>query len=159
MKATIVVLAAALAVCGCSAQAARDPARAVPATSAATSAGVSVMNLDGTDWRFIEVAGRAVPADVTATMRFKDGRISGKAGCNAYGASYSIKPDGSAHFQQGMSTKMACLTPVGAMRVEHGVFAALRETVKVVSHDGGLWMLDAASRPVAKLQHAATPSP
>lgn len=156
MKATIVVLAAALAVCGCSAQAARDPARAVPATSAATSAGVSVMDLDGTDWRFIEVAGRAVPADVTATMRFKDGRISGKAGCNAYGASYSIKPDGSAHFQQGMSTKMACLTPPGAMQVEHGVFAALRTATKAEIRDGRLLLLDSAGKSMAELTKSNT---
>lgn len=151
MKVTIIVLAAALAVCGCSAQAAREPVSTPPGTSAATSAVASVMNLDGTEWRFVEVAGRPVPADVTATMRFKGGRVSGKAGCNAYGASYQIKLDGSAHFQQGMSTKMACLTPPGAMQVEHGVFAALRDAVKVVIDDGELVLIDGAGAPIAKL--------
>lgn len=151
MKSMIMVLAVALAVGGCSAQAARYPAPVVPGTSAPTSAVISVMALDGTEWRFVEVAGRPVPADVTATMRFKGGRVSGKAGCNAYGASYLIKPDGSAHFQQGMSTKMACLTPPGAMQVERSVFAALRTATKVVINHGELVLLDALGARVAEL--------
>lgn len=155
MKITIVCAAVtALAVCGCSAQAARDPAPAQAtstAMSAATTARVSIADLEGTSWRFVEVAGMPVPAGVTATMQFRAGQASGKAGCNAYNASYRIAADGAAHFRQGISTKMACLTPAGAMRVEHGVFAALRETTKVALDDGQLLMLDAAGKPVAIL--------
>lgn len=154
MKITIVCAAVtALAVCGCSAQAARDPApaQATSTATSATAARVSVAELDGTAWRFVEVAGAPVPAAVTATMQFRAGHASGKAGCNAYNAKYRIDADGATHFQPGISTKMACLTPTGAMRVEHGVFAALRETTKVTLDDGQLLMLDAAGKPVAIL--------
>jgi heat shock protein HslJ len=118
--------------------------------AAAGSASV-LANLDGSHWRFERVAGQPVPAAVTATLRFADGHVSGKAGCNAYNAKYRIEAEGAAHFQPGISTKMACLTPAGAMRVEHGVFAALRETTKVTLDDGQLLMLDAAGKSVAIL--------
>jgi heat shock protein HslJ len=155
MKITIVCAAVlTLAVCGCSAQAARDPAAAQAtstATSTATPARVNVADLGGTAWRFVEVAGAPVPAAVTATMRFRAGHASGRAGCNAYDAAYRIAANGVAHFQPGISTKMACLTPTGAMRVEHGVFAALREATTVAIENGQLLMRDAAGKPLARL--------
>lgn len=140
---------ATIVLCGCRAYAAREPAPTAVANMNAT--------LDGTNWKFVEVAGTAVPADVTATLRLKDGRASGKAGCNAYGASYQIAADGTAHFKQGMSTKMACLQPAGAMQVEHGVFQALQHTVRVERDGANLSLLDAAGKPLAKLARGDTP--
>lgn len=150
MKAMLLgVSVAALFLCGCSAYAARDPA---PVASSNMST-----NLDGTDWRFVEVAGTAVPAGVTATLRLKDGQASGKAGCNAYGASYQIAADGTAHFQQTLSTKMACLQPAGAMQVERGVFAALQHATRVERDGGNLSLLDASGKPLATLVRSDTP--
>lgn len=146
MKASIVLAVVLLTASGCSAQAARDP---IPAPSAATQ--VTLATLNGTAWRFVEVEGAPVPAAVTATLRLKDGRASGKAGCNAYGATYQIAADGTAHFKQGMSTKMMCVQPAGVMQVEHGVFKALGATVKVAIDDGHLLLLNAAGKPVARL--------
>lgn len=149
------LIAAALAVCGCSAHAARDPA-APPAADGSAGASPTVNKLDGTAWRFVEVEGIAVPVAVTATLRFNAGHASGKAGCNAYGATYQIAADGTAHFKRGMSTKMACMQPAGVMQVEHGVFSALGATAKVAIDNGELVLLDAAGKPVAKLARDGT---
>jgi heat shock protein HslJ len=149
------MLMAALAVAGCSAQAARDPAPVpvAPATVPASApSSVDLAGLDGSQWRFVELAGQPVPAGVTATLRLRHDHASGKAGCNAYGARYHVAADGSAEFTQTLSTKMACLQPAGAMQVEQGVFNAFRHTAKVAVADGVLVMLDAAGKPLAKLQ-------
>ena len=158
MRPIPVMLTAAMAVTGCAAQAARDPAP--PASAAASSsmpANANLASLKDSEWRFVELDGVPVPAGVRATLRLHGGRAAGKAGCNAYGARYHIAADGSAEFTQTLSTKMACLQPAGAMRVEQGVFSAFRRTTKVEIVNGELVMLDAAAKPLAKLASAGSP--
>jgi heat shock protein HslJ len=160
MRPIPVMLMAALVVTGCAAQATRDPAPAEATSAAATSSTPSSANLaslDGSEWRFVELDGQPVPAGVNATLRLRNGRAAGKAGCNAYGARYQIAADGGAKFEQTLSTKMACLQPAGVMHVEQGVFNAFRNTTKVAIVNGDLVMLDAAGRPLAKLAPAGSP--
>lgn len=146
---------AALLVCGCSAHAVRDSAASAAPMSA--SPAPTAANLDGTRWRFVKVSGMAVPPKVTATLRFANGRASGKAGCNAYGAAYQVGADGSASFQQTLSTRMACLQPSGVMQIEHGIFAALHATTKVEMRGGELVLLDAQGNALATLARADKP--
>jgi heat shock protein HslJ len=153
------MLMAALVVTGCAAQAARDPVQAQAASAATASSAPSnadLASLDGSEWRFVELNGQPVPADINATLRLHGGRAAGKAGCNAYGARYQIAADGSAKFEQALSTKMACLQPAGAMHVEQGVSNAFRNTAKVAIVNGELVMLDAAGKPLAKLARDET---
>lgn len=156
----VMLMAALMAVTGCAAQAAHDPAPMQAVSAAGPSSAPSstdLASLNGSEWRFVELDGRPVPAGVHATLRLRDGHASGKAGCNAYGARYHIAADGSAEFTQTLSTKMACLQPAGAMRVEQGVFNAFRHTAKVEISGGELVMLDAADKPLAKLMPANSP--
>lgn len=160
MRPIPVMLMVALAVVGCSAQAARDPAPVQAASAAGPSSAPSnadIASINGGQWRFVELDGQPVPAGIRATLRLHDGRASGKAGCNAYGARYQIAADGSAEFTQTLSTKMACLQPAGAMRVEQGVFNAFRHTAKVAIVNGELVMLDATGKPLAKLVQSSSP--
>lgn len=160
MRPIPVMLMAALAVTGCAAQAARDPAPAPAASAAVASSapsGANLAGLDGSEWRFVELEGQPVPAGVNATLRLRNGRAAGKAGCNAYGARYQVAADGAATFTQTLSTKMACLQPAGVMHVEQGVFNAFRQTAKVAIVNGELVMLDAAGNPLAKLAPATSP--
>lgn len=152
-----IVMAVALAMWGCSVHAARDPAPAPAASASAPVAPASagVAGLDGTAWHFVEVAGVAVPAGVTATLRLHNGRASGKAGCNAYGASWQVAPDGGTQFGMLISTKMACLAPAGAMQVERGVLDALRRAARVQRDGDSLVLRDASGKPLAKLQAIA----
>ena len=153
MRAMTVLLATAAMLCGC-AQAARDPATASAAASSQMSA---PSNLDGTDWRFVAVAGHVVPAGVNATLRLRGRHAAGRTGCNAYGASFEIATDGSAKFGQIMSTRMACLAPAGAMQVEHGVLEALQHAARVERQGDALVLLDASGKPLAKLAPLASP--
>lgn len=160
MRPIPVMLMAALAVTSCAAQAARDPAPVQTASAAAPSSAPSntgLASLNDSQWRFVELDAQPVPAGINATLRLRDGRAAGKAGCNAYGARYQIAADGTAEFKQTLSTKMACLQPAGAMRAEQGVFNAFRNTAKVTIVNGELVMLDAADKPLAKLMPANFP--
>lgn len=150
MRPIALILMAALTVTGCAAQAARDPVPP-PAASVASSA-TTQADLDGTEWRFVEVNGTAVPNGVNATLRLHGSRASGRTGCNAYGASFETAADGSAKFSQAMSTKMACLAPASAMQVERGVLDALQHTTRIEWQGDDLVLLDASGKPLAKLQ-------
>lgn len=149
MRRVLLVLVATLALTGCAAQAARDPSP--PPASVAPSRQPASGNLRGTDWRFVKVADTPVPAGVTATLRLQDGRASGKAGCNAYGASWETSADGRTKFGAVMSTKMACISPAGAMQVEHGVLDALQHAARLQRDGESLVLLDASGRPLAEL--------
>ena len=158
MRPIALMLMVSLAVTGCAAQAARDPAPVeVASAPSSASSNMDLPHLDGSEWRFVELAGQPVPAGINATLRLRGGRAAGKAGCNAYGARYQIAADGSAKFEQALSTKMACLQPAGVMHVEQGVFNAFRNTAKVAIVNGELVMLDAAGKPLAKLAPIASP--
>ena len=152
MRAMIGFAVAAAMLCGCAAQGARGPALAsAPAAASSSATGTEMAKLEGTAWRFVEVVGTPVPNGVHATLHLRDGRASGKAGCNAYGASWEMHADGRAKFGAAMSTKMACLTPAGAMRVERGVLDALQHPVHLRRNGGTLVLLDASGKPLAKL--------
>lgn len=156
MRKMVFGLLAVVAVSGCAAQAARDPTP-VPGASASAAQASPPGSLDGSNWRFVEVDGSKVPDGVTATLHLHDGRASGKAGCNAYGASWETSPDGDTRFGPAMSTKMACLTPAGAMQVEKAVFQALQDTARVRRDGGRIVLLDAGGKPLATLAAAPTP--
>lgn len=149
MRTVPMLLMAALAVSGCAAQAARDPAPAAASAMPGTTTAMS--GLDGTEWRFVEVGGMTVPAGVTATLRLRDGRASGRTGCNAYGASWDLSADGGTKFGAVMSTRMACLAPAGAMQVERGVLEALQHAARIYRDGDTLTLLDASGKPLAKL--------
>ena len=162
MKIIAAALAATLLGCACTAQAARDagPASAgaaIPVAqggndAVAGAAATGPSNLAGSHWRFVEVAGQAVPAGVQATLRLAaGGHASGRTGCNAYGATYRVDADGTAHFQRGMATQMACLAPAGVMTVQRGIYAAFAGTTKVAVDAGTLTLLDAGGKPLARL--------
>jgi heat shock protein HslJ len=58
------------------------------------SAALTAAMLDGSDWdlRMIESKGQAqkLPADVSITMAFLDGRLNGRSACNDYSAPYTM---------------------------------------------------------------------
>jgi heat shock protein HslJ len=146
------VLMAVLMVAGCSTQAVHEPASSMTPVASEPVAGTAMAKLDGTEWRFVEVAGDPVPPEVTATLRIRGDRISGRAGCNSFGAKYLAAAHGKGSFSQIISTKMACLAPAGAMDVEHRVFETLPHVSKMDLRDGELVLLDARGKPLARLE-------
>ncbi len=123
------------------------------ATAAPHAAAPTGSQLAGTQWRFVSVQGKSIPDDVHATLRFDDkGRASGRAGCNSYGASFLAGGDGALHFEQMLSTKMACLQPAGAMDTERGVMDALSRTAHARVQKDKMILLDVTGAAVATLR-------
>ena len=90
------------------------------------------LELDGTEWRVVVVAGEPTEADVVATVRFDAGHVGGRGGVNRYRGSYEL--DGHAlTVGPVMSTMMA--GPEPAMRQEARWFRALDQP-STISLDG-----------------------
>jgi heat shock protein HslJ len=82
-------------------------------------------DLSGTAWQLITVNGGAVLDGTNITLTFgEDGRVSGSAGCNGYGASYSVSGT-DISIGMAFSTMMACVTP-GVMEQERAYLDALQ---------------------------------
>lgn len=108
-------LMVALAVTGCAAQAAHDPAPAQATSGAAPPSASSNADLagpDGSEWRFVELDGQPVPAGVNATLRLHGGRASGKAGCNAYGARYQVAADDTPYSRKAFPPRWPACGPL-----------------------------------------------
>lgn len=149
MRQIVFVVLAVLGITGCAARPAHVQTPIAP--ESAPSSAAAPESLRGTDWRFVEVERTRVPDGVVATLHLRDGRASGKAGCNSYGASWDVSAEGGIRFGQTMATKMACMTPAGAMQVERGVFDVLTRAVQVRREGENLILLDASGQPLATL--------
>ncbi len=151
MRPLALMLAMTMVLAGC--------ATAAPPTASSPSASApAAPQLAGTQWRFVAVQGAPVPHGVRATMRFDNGgRVSGNAGCNSFGASFLAEGDGSLHFGQVLSTKMACLQPEGAMETERRVMDALAHTAHARVENGEMTLLDVTGAVLATLQPQTSP--
>lgn len=69
----------------------------------------------------------------------KDGKMGGRGGCNAYGASYEFD-NGRLKVTDIISTKMAC--DEATMIFENAYFDLLRRATRVVEEGGKLTLLD-----------------
>ena len=84
--------------------------------SAATSHTDSTASLTGTYWKLTELNGKPIGEaeegkrrEVYLTLASKENKVSGNAGCNGFGGTYTLQPDGfRLGFSQMMRTQMAC---------------------------------------------------
>ena len=73
--------------------------------------------LDGTSWTLVAYRKTSPIEGTMITAEFKEGIISGTAGCNHYTATYN--PDGDAVTVGAIAvTEMACMEPEGVMEQE-----------------------------------------
>jgi heat shock protein HslJ len=89
----------------------------------------SLATLEGVQWSLVSYADKTgnqaeVLPETRITAQFKDGRISGTGGCNAYSAPYEAK-DGKISVGSGISTMMMC-SPQAVMDQESAYLKALR---------------------------------
>jgi heat shock protein HslJ len=95
--------------------------------------GKMAVALAGSDWSIATINGAPATTARATSMHFgKDGRISGNAGCNSFGGSYTLEDD-TLTVGQVVSTKMACLGP--GMKQESAVFAILAQPMRVSRQD------------------------
>lgn len=91
----------------------------------------SALTLEGTSWRVTAVnngqqAIQSILPDTTISALFKDGKLTGWAGCNSYWAAYKMSGQ---KIEVGLtaSTRMFCSNPPGIMEQEKLFLEALKE--------------------------------
>lgn len=96
------------------------------------------------EWHIVEVGGRAVPADIPATIAFgEDGAFSGRL-CNSYRGSYTVE-GAEISFGRAAATLMACPEPQATH--ERALFAAFETAAGYsVGQDGTVVFVDGDGR-------------
>jgi len=94
------------------------------------------VDLNNTRWTLIAINGHAIPAGVTATIQFTDGKVGGSAGCNSYGGQYRLEGNRLVSPSPIASTLMACEDI--RMTLEQTFLTALGSGVRVAKANGQL---------------------
>jgi heat shock protein HslJ len=112
--------ALALLIVGCSSSGASPSA-----SGAAVVASLAPIELAGTTWTLVDLDGTTLASSgARLTLEFHaDGNVSGTAGCNTYGGTYTVDA-ASITFGPLLSTKMACEQPL--MTTETAYLTALQ---------------------------------
>lgn len=115
--------------------------------------------LEGTGWTLLsyDEGGSAtdVPAGVSVTARFSDGRVSGVSGCNRYTAEYTVAGE-TLEIGPVAGTLMACPEPAGS--VETAYLAALARTATFQTTGSELALTDADGQTVLTFAEANEPT-
>ena len=102
--------------------------------------------LEAQDWQlshYRDASGQMLPVlpDTTVTARFRDGELSGSAGCNRYFGSYTLGTDDQLSFSNQIgTTMMACVPPVSEQ--ERHYLNDLSAVVAFQLEDESLRLLD-----------------
>jgi heat shock protein HslJ len=101
-------------------------------------------SLEGTLWvmeEYRDSEGNLVPSlpEITVTVEFLDGKVSGSSGCNSYSGSYEVNGD-RIEFGLFASTMMACPEP--QMELESGVLSALGSSIRFEVNDSSLTLMN-----------------
>ena len=110
-------------------------------------------DLEGPTWSLLAFLEPGRTADPTApmplpreplpgsriTITFADGQVSGTAGCNQYGGSYSLNGAALA-IGDLFQTEMACMDPVGVMEQEQHYLDSLRAAIAAHVYGSQLWV-------------------
>lgn len=79
----------------------------------------SARSIEGIEWKLKYFRKSAALQDPPSTLIFKDGVVSGSAGCNQYSGSYKLNVNKNRiEISQLQSTLMACQDPAGLMDQE-----------------------------------------
>lgn len=127
-------------------------AAALAACAPAVQSGGAPMLLAGSQWRLVELNGRApVGGGEAPTLRFDAGepRASGNGGCNQFNGPYTQSGD-ALHFGPMASTRRACADEA-ATRQETEYLEALHATTRIAMQDGTL-SLYAGDRAVVRFR-------
>ena len=72
-------------------------------------------------------------------LAFSDGQMTGNAGCNSYGGSYTLQ-DGTLTVIDLYQTEMACMEPDGVMEQESRYLGVLRDATQANVYGTQLWL-------------------
>lgn len=101
-------------------------------------------------WRIVRIEGDPPPDDATITVEFsRDGKVSGKSGCNSFFGDYTLSGEGLAFGPLGGSF-MACAPPV--METEQRVLGLLKKVTRVTPGENAQLRLMAGDEPALVLE-------
>jgi heat shock protein HslJ len=108
-----------------------------------------------TRWVAESIGGQPVLPGATLDAEFgAEGRLTGTAGCNRYGAAYTR--DGERiSIAPAIATRMYCAQPAGVMEQEAAYLAALERAASAIVSDGRLTLADAAGAELVSFTGAA----
>ena len=86
---------------------------------------LETVDLDGNRWKLLEIRDQSLLPDTSITMMVENGQISGSAGCNFYGSTYTSESDQSFILNEIEMTAMGCPEPEGVMEQEKRYIKAL----------------------------------
>ena len=99
------------------------------------------VGLEDALWMLTSLDGRSVIEGTQITAEFKDGQLSGSAGCNDYFSSYEVSDSNLSIGAIGM-TQMFCAEPEGTMDQESSYLGALESTASFSTPEGQLNLAD-----------------
>ena len=95
-------------------------------------------SLESSDWMLVGLGDQLPLPATTLTITFENGQAGGSAGCNSYGATYTIKGD-QLNLDEITSTLMACMDN-GVMEQEQVYLSFLAEVNTYAVIDGTLYL-------------------
>ena len=110
--------------------------------SACTPSTERAIELDGTCWMLKKMEDQQVLAGTVISLEFKDGQMKGSAGCNAYGAEYSIQARNGITFGSIERNLEACIEPEGVMQQEEQYLRTLWTVTSYQTEGEGLTLFD-----------------
>ena len=110
--------------------------------SACTPSTVKEIELDGTRWILQNMEGQQLLAGTITTLEFMDGQMKGSAGCNSYGAEYTIQARNGITFGSIARNLEACIEPEGVMQQEEQFLRTLWTVTSFRTEGEGLTLLD-----------------
>lgn len=103
-----------------------------------TACGSKDDGLEDTVWELLSINGVAPIEGTEITLRFLDGRVQGRSGCNTYGGEYALEGEGVFRIGPIEVTEMGCLNPAGVMEQEANYLLVLQGASQLVQDDDRL---------------------
>jgi heat shock protein HslJ len=110
---------------------------AAPVSACTTRNQAAQVELEDSTWVLTSLENSHPIDGRQLTIQFENGQVSGNAGCNSYGGSYTIKAD-EISFDAIFSTEMACLEPEGLMKQEQAYLGLLQAASRFEATEGEL---------------------
>lgn len=104
----------------------------------------AIPELTGTRWELVSLDGQPLVEGSRITAEFGEGSLSGFAGCNRYGARYTLGRDGALDVVEPMHHAALCAQPEGVMGQEDAYIRALCAASGLRLTNDRLEMTDAA---------------
>jgi heat shock protein HslJ len=107
--------------------------------------------IDGTSWSVEDFGGNPPLVGTEIRLAFADGSVSGNAGCNSFGGSYSVAGD-RIEISDLERTLMACPNPDGVMRQEQDFIDTLQSVHHLTLGDSTLMLRSDEGRSIRLAQ-------